>query len=249
VSTRAQVPKVRGRRALAIGARVVAGLAVGIVLAEVGFHSRDHGAFPHVNLYAPDAELGVRLRPGESMRLAFGGNPITTVRINQAGFRGEELGAPSADEVVVIGDSQVFGLGVEETQTASAKLQALLPGARVINAGVPTYGPPEYERVLASLLESRHPKRAIPSAKRPALRRRRRRRSTRARRGSELAEARRGHPRRAAAEDTGLVAARAVLAPRPGALRRRGRAPRRRRPAHGRSGVGRRMGEVRARAD
>ncbi|MFT3773146.1 MAG: hypothetical protein QM820_47805 [Minicystis sp.] len=141
--------------------RVVAGLAVGLGLSEVAFSVRDHGAFPHLNLYAPDPALGVRLIPGESMKLAFGGNPVTGVRINGAGFRGPELPAPGGDEVVVVGDSQVFGLGVEENETFSARLEGLLPGTRVINAGVPTYGPPEYDRVLAEILEKRKPKRVV----------------------------------------------------------------------------------------
>ena len=154
-------PPVRGKRVFGIVLRVVAGLAVGLGLSELGFRLRDHGAFPHLNLYRADAELGVRLLPGAAMKLAFGGNPITTVRVNQAGLRGDELGPPGSDEVVVVGDSQVFGLGVEEHETASSKLGAMLPGAQVINAGVPTYGPPEYEKVLAELLEKRKPKRVV----------------------------------------------------------------------------------------
>ena len=161
MSAAAPATTTRGKRALGIIVRVVAGLAVGLGLSELVFRTRDHGAFPHLNLYQADAELGVRLRPGESMKLAFGGNPITTVRTNQAGLRGGELGAPGGDEVVVIGDSQIFGLGVEEHETASARLAALLPGARVVNAGVPTYGPPEYEKVLTELLEKRKPKRVV----------------------------------------------------------------------------------------
>jgi hypothetical protein len=140
---------------------VTLGLVVGLGASEALFRSRDHGAFPHLNLYAPDAELGVRLLPGESMKLAFGGNPVTGVRINGAGLRGAEPGPPGGDEVLVIGDSQVFGLGVEEGETASARLEGLLGGARVINAGVPTYGPPEYEKVLARQLQERKPKRVV----------------------------------------------------------------------------------------
>lgn len=156
-------PKARkGPRALRIGISIIAGLAVGGAISEFAFSSRDKGAFPHLNLYMPDKELGVRLIPGESMLLSFGGNPVTTVRINQAGFRGAELPAPGPNDVVVVGDSQVFGLGVEENETFSARLQALLPNnAQVINAGVPTYGPPEYDKVLADLLEKRKPKRVV----------------------------------------------------------------------------------------
>jgi hypothetical protein len=153
--------KSRASRFAGAAVRVLLGLAVGAGLSEVAFSYRDHGAFPHLNLYRADPELGVRLVPGASMKLAFGGNPVTSVRINQAGFRGAELPAPGGDEVVVVGDSQVFGLGVEEGETFSARLEGMLPGARVINAGVPTYGPPEYDRVLADLLEKRKPKRVV----------------------------------------------------------------------------------------
>ena len=148
-------------RAFGAVARVLAGLAVGAAIAEGAFHYRAHGAFPHLNIYLADAAMGVRLRPHASMKLAFGGNPVTQVRINGDGLRGADLPPPSGDEVVVVGDSQVFGLGVEEGETFSARLEALLPGVKVVNAGIPTYGPPEYEKVLAELLEKRKPKRVI----------------------------------------------------------------------------------------
>jgi lysophospholipase L1-like esterase len=146
---------------IGIAARVLAGLLAGAALSEVAFSYRDHGAFPHLNLYTPDPVLGVRLLPGESMKLSFGGNPVTTVRINKDGYRGADFPPPGDDEVLVVGDSQVFGLGVEEQETFSARLQTMLPSAHVINAGVPTYGPPEYDRVLADLLEKRKAKRVV----------------------------------------------------------------------------------------
>jgi hypothetical protein len=148
-------------RFLGAALRVLAGLAVGAALSEVAFCARDHGAFPHLNLYAPDPVLGVRLLPGASMQLAFGGNPVTSVRINREGFRGADFPPPGGDEVLVVGDSQVFGLGVEEGEAFCARLGPLLPGAHVVDAGVPTYGPPEYDRVLADLLEKRKPKRVV----------------------------------------------------------------------------------------
>src|SRR5262245_13507825 len=120
------------------------------------------GAFPHLNVYLRDAELGVRLRPGATTRIAFGGNPATDVRINRDGYRGPELPAPAADssEILVVGDSQVFGLGVQEHETASARL-AELTGQPVVNAGVPTYGPPEYLAVVREMLERRRPQTVV----------------------------------------------------------------------------------------
>jgi hypothetical protein len=154
-------PKPKKPRVLRAVVSVLLALVVGAGLSEVAFNKRDDGAFPHLNIYAPDPELGVRLIPGETMRLAFGGNPVTTVRINKDGFRGEDLPPPGEDEVIVVGDSQVFGLGVEESETFSARLEALMPGSNVTNAGVPTYGPPEYDRVVADLLAKRKAKRVV----------------------------------------------------------------------------------------
>lgn len=141
---RARVPR--------MALRVFLGLAVGLALAEAAFHIRDDGAFPHLNVYEPDPELALRLRPRTSQRLAVAlGNPVTTVRVNGQGFRGADLPAPAGGEIIVVGDSQVFGLGVEEDETASAQLAAITKKT-VINAGVPTYGPLEYTEVARRLL-------------------------------------------------------------------------------------------------
>jgi hypothetical protein len=138
-------------------AQAAAGLVLGLLVAEGAFHLRDHGAFIHLNRYVPDARLGVRLQPGASQRLSAGKNPVTSLRINGDGLRGAELPPPGEGEIVVVGDSQVFGLGVEEDETASAQLARIL-GSTVVNAGVPTYGPPEYQVVIEELLARRHPK-------------------------------------------------------------------------------------------
>ncbi len=142
------------------GAQSVLGLLLALGVAEAIFWWRDRGAFPHVNFYLPDATLGVRLRPGATERISFGGNPVTRVRINRDGFRGPDLPLPAADEVLVVGDSQVFGLGVEDDATFSARLGAAL-GRPVVNAGVPTYGPEEYDAVIAEMLARRHAKTVV----------------------------------------------------------------------------------------
>jgi hypothetical protein len=136
--------------------QVLAGLLAAGLVAEGGYWLRDRGAFPHVNFYVPDAQLGVRLRPGATERISFGGNPVTRVRINSDGYRGAELPPPRAGEILVVGDSQAFGLGVEEEQTFAARLGALT-GRPVVNAGVPTYGPDEYDAVIEEMLARRKP--------------------------------------------------------------------------------------------
>ena len=135
------------------------GLAAGLALAEGAFHLRDHGAFPHLNVYVADPSYGVRLRPGASTRVGFGGSPVTYVAIHAGGFRGTSAGAEpaaAAGEVLFLGDSQTFGLGVDAQQAFAARLGALakLP---VYNAGVPTWGPPEFLRAMKELGQRRHP--------------------------------------------------------------------------------------------
>ena len=50
------------------------------VSAELVFRYRDDGAFPHLNCYVADPELGVRLEPGATENIRFGGNRVTSVK-------------------------------------------------------------------------------------------------------------------------------------------------------------------------
>lgn len=143
--------------------RVTLGLLVGLGIAELVFRARDEGAFAHVNVYVPDAELGARLKPGATEKIRFGSkaNPVTSIRIDADGYRGGGLPAPGPDEIVVVGDSQTFGLGVEEGETFSAVLSKELGGRVVRNLGVPTYGPAEYNAVLKESLAKRPAKTVV----------------------------------------------------------------------------------------
>lgn len=142
------------RRGLRIGAQMILGLGLGLGIAEYAFGSRAEWAFPHVNFYVPDAELGVRLEPGATMEFKLRSNPRTTIHVNRRGFRGADWPVPTEGEVIVVGDSQVFGLGVDDGATFSARL-ASKRGAPVLNAGVPTYGPDEYLATARELLAER----------------------------------------------------------------------------------------------
>ena len=148
------------RRVLSITAQVVIGLGLGAAIAEVAFSSRADGAFPHVNFYVPDPELGVRLEPGATMRFQLRENPLSTIHVNAEGYRGGDWPAPREDDVIVVGDSQVFGLGVEDDATFSAGL-ATRSGRTVLNGGVPTYGPQEYLAVAREQLARRRVKTVV----------------------------------------------------------------------------------------
>lgn len=129
------------------------GIGAALALSEAAARVRDHNAFSHLRCYLPDPELGLRLEPGRDERIEFGGAPVTHVHINSDGLRGPES-PPADNEVLVVGDSQVFGLGVEETQTFSSLLANQLRRP-VLNAGVPTYGPLEYATMVDRMLSKR----------------------------------------------------------------------------------------------
>jgi hypothetical protein len=85
----------RWRRVLVISGQLLVGLGLGAAIAEYAFDRRDDGAFPHVNFYLPDPELGVRLEPGASMRFQLRQNPVSTIHVNPLGYRGADWPAPA----------------------------------------------------------------------------------------------------------------------------------------------------------
>lgn len=142
-------------------AKIALGGIAGLLLTEALFYLRDGSAFPEINLYTSDAELGLRLTPGESERLAYPGSSVTSLRVNAQGFRGAEWPKPAEAPVIggailVIGDAAAFGTGVEEDETLAAVL-SVKTGRTVLNAGVPTYGPKEYLALTKELLGTQHP--------------------------------------------------------------------------------------------
>ena len=114
--------------------QLVAGTLVGLCIAEFIFYMRDDGAFPHVNIFQEDSELGLRLRPNESQKISVAGIPISTLQTNSLGWRGDEW--KSEGGILVVGDSQIFGLGVNDDETTPAQL-ATLTKMETYNGGYP----------------------------------------------------------------------------------------------------------------
>lgn len=119
------------------------GVSLALGVGEWAAARGDNGGFPHYNGYLPDPALGVRLIPDFDTVLAFKDNPPGAIHVNRQGYRGEDWPEGRTGETVLIGDSQVFGLGVNDGETLAAAL-AGASGRAVLNLGVPTYGPVEY---------------------------------------------------------------------------------------------------------
>ena len=140
--------------------QIIGGILSGIILMEVIFSIHDEWSFPHVNIYQNHPEFGVILQSNASQYLKIHSNPRTFIQTNERGYRGEHYLNPQEEEIIIVGDSQVFGLGVEESETFSAQLQKQT-GRPVLNAGIPTYGPIEYTEVAKNLIRERKPKTLI----------------------------------------------------------------------------------------
>jgi hypothetical protein len=129
-------------------------LTLGLVMVEgLAAVARDH-AFPFLNIYEADPTFGVRLSPSTTTATRSREGRVTDVRTNALGFRGAEWtpaesSAPVAGRVMLLGDSQVFGYGVDEPDALAVRLQSQLgEGYEVLNAGVPTWGPQEQVQAL-----------------------------------------------------------------------------------------------------
>ena len=125
-------------------------LAIGLAVAEFAVRILEPQPLVDIDnhLYTRDTSLRYRLNPGYHGRLSnladFDG---IEVAINSQGMRNEELGRkqPAETRLLLLGDSFAFGWGVEQDETFAAQLEAGLrtdmPTVRVLNGGVPGYGP------------------------------------------------------------------------------------------------------------
>lgn len=78
-------------------------------------------------------------------------------QIDAHGFRNAKPW-PEVADVIVIGDSLVFGYGVEADQAWPVLLENELPGRRVINLGLSGAGPQPYLRIYETFGRSLHPR-------------------------------------------------------------------------------------------
>jgi hypothetical protein len=100
-------------------------------------------------LYTPDPPGLYRLSPGYRGRIYNRVEYSNEIRINGEGLRGPELepGSDGRIRILVLGDSFVFGVGVEDDETFTALLTEHLHDAvgpaESLNAGIPAFGVPD----------------------------------------------------------------------------------------------------------
>jgi lysophospholipase L1-like esterase len=152
------------RRRVLIGG----GLLVGLVLAEgvcrltfpnpiTGEPDEERNTWRLEGLVA-DEELEFSFEPGYSGRMTLAGDYDVSFGINGQGLRADGDFAPRHPDgrrILLVGDSFVFGIGVELQDTLGEQLERALntdgaggPPVEVVAAGVPSYGLDHYAGLI-----------------------------------------------------------------------------------------------------
>lgn len=118
---------------------------------RLGFDSRFG---PRPDFEVPDSGL-VWTNNRNLNHTYFGSDFSMHITTDERGNRLDSRGAPGPEDrlIVLVGDSYTFGWGVSDDETFAAYLDKSLPaGFRVVNLGVPGYGPlAEADRLVAYL--------------------------------------------------------------------------------------------------
>lgn len=133
------------KRLLFSATLIAAGLLIGLGIAEAlvrafAPHSRDH-VVP-AGMFAIDSALGWRLNAGAVRRHRTRYFDVE-YRISELGFRDRARMAAKQDStvrVLVFGDSQVFGWGVNVGERFSSVMETRTPSVEAWNMAVPGYG-------------------------------------------------------------------------------------------------------------
>lgn len=161
----AQKSRRKRRRWLFVLFALGIGAVLALLLVEAAFRlfwplPKWFADFQQAGMYAPAESGAPKLQPGYTGTLKIGSDRLTNVRINNLGMRSEDgenipRKQPGERRVLVVGDSLVFGYGVE----ASEALPNMLGGglkklgieATLGNGGVPGYGSRHYVPHMARL--------------------------------------------------------------------------------------------------
>lgn len=122
----------------------LAACALACGLSEGLMRFADGNAFPQLDIFeARGGQLRLQANAEARMRRPDGG--IYTLRTGQRGLR-----LPKGDDLLIVGDSQVLGYGVEDAESFPALLGAF-------NAGVPGHGVGDSLAHAAGLIPALHP--------------------------------------------------------------------------------------------
>ena len=123
--------------AIKLGMMVVSCL-VTLGVGEGAVRYQNDNALPQLNIFT-EVDYGVAFQPSAHARVGGQGKDLFEVSTDTLGLRSASAGdAPMGGCVLVVGDSQPLGQGVDYAESFAARLTA--DGVPTCNAGVPGYG-------------------------------------------------------------------------------------------------------------
>lgn len=130
----------------------VAAALVALLGVELGLTLVAYGVDPLPGFFASSPDGTYELAAGTQTRYWHSGR-IVTVTIGKDGLRTVPYTKDAATTTLhIVGDSQVFGWGLNDGETIPAQIQALLgSNAKVVNHGLPGLGPLAYLKIVARL--------------------------------------------------------------------------------------------------
>jgi lysophospholipase L1-like esterase len=142
VDMRSRIRLWLGNLALAVAATIVALLAAEFALRVTSSRM----VFPE--MYVEDRHTVYRLKPDVNVRTVHAGYFAYTYRVNSQGFRGANTVGPKSAarrRLLFVGDSFTFGVGVDDSATYPAKVEARLrqwcaTPVETVNGGVGGFG-------------------------------------------------------------------------------------------------------------
>jgi hypothetical protein len=133
---------------------MIGSLALSLLFAELAATLAAKGAYPYLNLFVADPQLGVVLEANATTRVKSKLGRVTRIDTDEHGRRVHPTG--DGPTVLLLGDSQAFGYLVEAEDAVAAQL-GRINGAHVIDAAVPSYGPHEYVAIAEQLVPELRP--------------------------------------------------------------------------------------------
>jgi len=128
----------RGKRkeiALALVSLVFTGL-----LAEMYLRAFDPQINEANSMFEYDDSLGWRFIAGKSGTIVYPGESDHDIKINARGFRDAPPEGEHGKKILVLGDSFVSNISVEDNEVFTEVMERQLPGTSVLNFGVNGYG-------------------------------------------------------------------------------------------------------------
>lgn len=143
-----------------LGLYICVFISIGEILGEeIG------SAFKIIGRYEPDKDLGYFHKKNfawnydHKRKTGFHLKELGST--NSMGFRGPELKSEKK-RIILVGDSMVFGHGVDNDKTIDRQLEALLgPEYEVVNAGVAGYGPDQMTKMIFSKVKGLSPEKVF----------------------------------------------------------------------------------------